>query len=326
MGIKKLHLLFGLSIFAILLFFIFINIKPISPKIEINEEETEISRGIIIIDPSDLSIEIVEVTQLLEDDIVFEKYLSSMRNQKASNLRLKMYLETQDKQSTSLSLLSTDTGNFSDFSPLLEFVNLEELRIRNHLLTDISGIKILSELEYLNYLLLDAEKVSNIGALSALVNLKTLVIEVADICTDASVLLSLENLEKLYFLQASSESIKYIAQLSRLKELGIRFSPLSNEFDITSLQNLTNLQKLYIWSPVNPPSIYPELDISMLSHLKNLEHIELEGFTIKDIEPLLNLPNLSMVNVMFSKIDESNVMLLKNRTNALIFTEEDNDH
>jgi hypothetical protein len=237
--------------------------------------------------------------------------LSPIQKTRTADEKLIKFLESKDKKTTYLSL---PLGNFTNYTPLLAFKDLEFLRIDNYELTDISGITVLSRHEKLTELFLWAENVTDISPLSALVNFRTLNVDVKNTCTDASELLPLVRLEELYFSPTSSKTIYNISQLTRLKRLGLH---LRNEnIDISPVQNLINLECLEMAGPMYEMT---EFDISWMGRLLNLQELKLSRFKIVDVGPLLKLPHLATVNVMFSEINDENIKLLRT-TNAMIYT------
>jgi hypothetical protein len=251
-------------------------------------------------------------------DIDFKAYSKDPKEAvKEANETLVYILEKANK-STSYLRISTRSGNFTDFSPFLAFKNLETLKIDNYM-TDISGITVLSQHEKLSELILWSKKVTDISPLSALVNLRSLYINVDSTCTNASELLPLVNLESLGFRPASSETIKNISRLTWLKSL---YLSLDYEgLDISPVQNLKNLEDLTIRGPIHK---YIEFDISWISQLVNLQELEFKYLNITDISPLLKLPNLKKIDVQYSVISDENIALLK-KTGATVWTYADAD-
>jgi Leucine-rich repeat (LRR) protein len=242
------------------------------------------------------------------------------KDPKEANKMLVDYLEKQDKTASDISLISINSGNFTDYTPLLDFKNLKTLYIDNKLLTDINGIIVLSQLEKLTSLTLWAEKVTDISPLSVMKNLRSLSVDVENTCTDASELLPLVNLETLVFKPASSEAIRNISKLTWLKGLHIL---IENEtIDISPVKNLRNLEYLEIFEAIHEKT---EFDISWISQLVKLREIELSGFKITDVSPFLKLPKIEVINVMFSEISDENIALLK-KTGATVYTHADADH
>jgi hypothetical protein len=75
---------------------------------------------------------------------------------------------------------------------------------------------------------------------------------------------------------------------------------------------------------VGPEYKKTKFDISWIERMVNLKELKLEDFKILDVGPLLKLPHLSIVDVMFSEISDENIKLLRT-TNALIITADYND-
>jgi hypothetical protein len=253
-------------------------------------------------------------------DIDFNAYSKDPKEAiKEANEMLAYYLEKQDKTTSDISLISRNSENFTDYTPLLDFKYLKTLYIDNKLLTDINGITVLSQHEKLTELILWAKNVTDISPLSTLENLRLLSVDVANTHTDASELLSLTNLEKLIFTPTSSETILNISKLTWLKDLSLY---LSNEnIDISPVQNLKNLKCLKIVGPLRKENEY---NISWINQLINLQELRLEGFIITDVNPLLKLPKLEVINVMWSEISDENIVLLK-KTGAKVWTYADAD-
>jgi hypothetical protein len=249
----------------------------------------------------------------LKDDADVQQ-LSLIQETLTDDEKLIKFLEDKDKAKTELSLISFDVGNFTDYTPLLAFKNLEFLEIFNYSLTNISGITVLSRHEKLSHLILWAENVTDISPLSALVNLRILSVDIPNIFTDASELLPLVRLEELYFSPTSSKTIYNISQLTWLKTLYINLH--NKDIDISPVQNLINLECLEMSGPMYEMT---EFDISWMGRLVNLQELKLSGFKIVNVGPLLKLPHLATVNVMFSEISDENIKLLRT-TNAMIYT------
>jgi Leucine-rich repeat (LRR) protein len=87
------------------------------------------------------------------------------------------------------------------------------------------------------------------------------------------------------------------------------------------MQNLKNLERLSLEGPDYKKT---EFDISWMERLVNLQELELSGFKIVNVGPLLKLQHLAKINVMFSEISDENIKLLRT-TNALIITADYND-
>jgi len=249
----------------------------------------------------------------------YDNFWDIAEDPQTANKILIYYLEKQDKTTSDLSLISIDTGNFTDYTPLLAFKNLTILNIYNRLIADISGITVLSQHKKLSELLLSAEKVTDISPLSALVNLRLLSVDVSKTCTVTSELLPLVHLEILAFSKASFETIRSISKLTWLKKLYLSID--NEDIDISPIQNLKNLEHLKITGPLYKNT---EFDISWISQLLKLQEIEFSGLKITDVSPLLKLPNIKRIDVMWSAISDENIALLK-KTGAVVVTYADAD-
>jgi hypothetical protein len=235
----------------------------------------------------------------------------------SENEKLIKYLEKLDKTKTYLSL---PLGNYTDYTSLLDFKDLEFLKIDNYELTDISGITVLSRHEKLSCLYLWAKNVTDISPLSVFVNLRTLNVDIKNTCTNASEVLPLVSLEELMFSPTSSKTIYNISQLTGLNSL---YLFLENEnIDLSPVQNLTNLEYLEMRGPEDKMI---EFDISWVGRLANLKEFSLSRFKILNVDPLLKLPNLSKVNVMWSEISDKNAGLLR-KAGVTVYTPDDRDH
>jgi hypothetical protein len=214
---------------------------------------------------------------------------------------LVQYLATQNKLSTWLSL---PLGDYTDFTPLLKFRDLEYLKIDNPLLTDIDNISVLSELKKLKSLIIWSEKITNIRALSDFTDISELNLSLG-YYANASEFLSMSNLEKLSFRPVSSEAIGNIAKLTNLKYLHLAIE--DRETDFSPLHHLTNLTELSIQAEGDDC----EIDLLGFEKLYNLEIVRLNNFIIINIQPLIHLPHLRLVDMRFSEISEENIKLLK---------------
>ena len=247
-----------------------------------------------------------------------ELYRLTLREPRSANKWLRYCLEKKDKSATYLSGLY-DAGNFIDFTPLLDFANLETLNIVNRYLTSIDGITVLSQMEKLTDLTIWAEQVTDTSPLSALVNLKYLSVDTKT-RTDASELLPLVNLEALVCSPESTKAIQNISNLTGLKYLYLEFEP--EGMNLSSLQNLVHLQELLLRGDIFTD---PEFDTTALGQLNSLEKLTMSGFTLTNVQPLLSFPKLSWLNIMFCEINEENLALLEAGIEQ-VYSAKDKDH
>jgi hypothetical protein len=101
------------------------------------------------------------------------------------------------------------------------------------------------------------------------------------------------NLEFLHFnFYEDIEGFDSIFDLINLKKLWIR-GPYTHLMDLTHIGKLQNLEELFI-------NGITQEGLNNLANLKKLKYLEIFGMDIKDISPLLNLPNLERVNLSSS--------------------------
>jgi hypothetical protein len=269
-----------------------------------------------------LFVELIESGRYTVDEILEIEYYAGEGNIEYSNRLFKIFVETLNREITSLTILGPP--DFNDFSPLLELKSLRNMEIESDTLTDsnLKGISVLAELENLTSLKIQANKITDLSPLSALVNLKELTL-VSENIADLSALLPLVNLEKLYFYNAYSQSITDISRLGGLETLVLRFNSAQIKVDIAPLQNLVNLKVLAIHNYktyFDFQKQYEELDITPLGYLFKLEDLYIGSFTVNDLSVLLYLPNLVKIDLQDAKIDEYNDTLLRNSSGAEITT------
>ena len=133
--------------------------------------------------------------------------------------------------------------------------DITELDLRNNKLTDISGIKIFKNLEYLY---LHFNKIKNISVLKYLVNLKELNIGDNEI-KDISVLKNLINLKWLYINNNKIKDISSVQNLNKLKYLDLRYLELESD-QIEYIKNLNNLKDLWCYKGFKDMSIINQLN------------------------------------------------------------------
>jgi hypothetical protein len=115
----------------------------------------------------------------------------------SENAKPAQYIDGIDRLSTELNLPS---GDYTDFTPLLEFKNLEVLKIDNPWLSNIDGISVLVGLPKLRSLIIWSEKITTIRPISTLTNLHVFSFSVG-YYPDASELLYSIDLKNYHFRQ-----------------------------------------------------------------------------------------------------------------------------
>jgi ankyrin repeat protein len=156
-------------------------------------------------------------------------------------------------------------GSLNNIESLAYLHNIEYLDIWN---TKIAGISPVTNLKSLKYLSLNGcEEISNISSIS-----------------------NLENLEELSISSCNNiESILPVFELLNLKKLTLYFK---NQPDLTQIKKLKKLE--YFESPV----IINENMLNDFLNLKQLKKINILYAAVKDINPLLNLPNFETMECM----------------------------
>lgn len=188
----------------------------------------------------------------------------------------------------------TARGEISCLDDLNLLSGAEHIEI---LYQDNLHLNALINLTNLRSLILERNRISDIGALANLDNLKILQLRGNQI-SDIS---ALSRLKKLTDLVLSSNQISNISALSELTNIE-RLDLGGNQIrDIGALSSLTNLCSLYLWD--NQIS-----DIKALANLDKLKHLDLSFNRIKDISTLSNLNNLEELDLSYNKISDVSVL------------------
>jgi len=171
---------------------------------------------------------------------------------------------------------------------LSKFQRLEKLVLPSNQISDISGIK---ELKGLTYLDLTSNQIRDISSLKELKGLTKLTLynnQISDIS-------SLKGLKGLTYLDLYNNRISDISSLKELKRL-TKLTLYNNQIsDISSLKELKGLTSLILYN--NQIS-----DISSLKELKRLTTLYLNSNQISDISSLKELKNLKYLSLQFNKI------------------------
>ena len=169
------------------------------------------------------------------------------------------------------------------------FLNLEALSATNQDFSAAGALDSLSLLVNLKYLNIEATGISDINALSPLVNLETLDISNNDGLTSLSPLQFLTKLTYLRYFNGKAENISHLASLVNLETLDIesQFND-GNIQDISALSGLTQLKNLQLRG-------HKISDISALQNLTQLEDVRFYRNQIEDISPLANSTNMRIL-------------------------------
>lgn len=118
--------------------------------------------------------------------------------------------------------------------------------------------------------------------------------------------ITVEDMESLEYLSASSRGISNLEGLQYAVNLFSLYVPNNNISDISVLSDLPNLRYLYLSN--NPIS-----NVSIIADMKNLEGLDLNSVRISDIGFLSNLTNLRSLYLYNNNI--SDISVLSNLTN-----------
>ncbi len=180
-------------------------------------------------------------------------------------------------------LYKTGTSDINEANRILSSIN--ELRLYNNQISDITPLQSLTNLTVLN---IYSNQISNLSPLQCLTNLTVLYLEDNQI-SNLAPLQSLTNLIHLNLYKNQISDITPLQSLTNLITLTLGKNQIS---DITPLQSLTNLTALYLHK--NQIS-----DITPLQYLTNLTILHLYKNQISHITPLQYLTNLNNLSLDF---------------------------
>ena len=195
----------------------------------------------------------------------------------------------------------------------IEFaVNLKELHLGRNFITDISPLKNLTKLEYLDLGL--NRTISDISPLRDLISLTHLSLRFNQV-SDLSPLKNLTNLIDLDLFENQISDVSLLMHLAdSLMFLELGYNDLTT--DISSLSNLTKLTFLSLrYNQIS--------DLSPLEGLTNLIGLDIQHNQLSDLSPLRDLRKLQILDVDSNQI--SDVTPLKDLTELLLLDISDNE-
>ena len=148
--------------------------------------------------------------------------------------------------------------------------------------------------------------ITDISELKYATNLSSLSINLD--CTDISAIEDLTNLTSLSITNNGKNKINDIKALSNLTNLKYLSLIETNISNIEALKNLTKLTNLSITSNLSEKNDNGVKDISILSNLKELEHLSIRGNSVVDITPIKDLENLKSIDFYNNKIENISSM------------------
>ncbi|MDE0423364.1 MAG: leucine-rich repeat domain-containing protein [Candidatus Poribacteria bacterium] len=186
------------------------------------------------------------------------------------------------EEMATLRTLSARDYDIRDFAGLEAATNLEQLKLRSELITDLSDLaRSIGRLKTLKEIWISGKMISDFSPLAELAHLEGISIwELA--IDDISPLSALTNLRWLDMGHNSGvvSDLSPLANLTNLKRL-VLYS-MGDLSDLSPLVNLTNLRDLSLQH--NRIS-----DVSPLTSLSHLEHLSLEGNNVSDFSPIADL-------------------------------------
>jgi internalin A len=214
---------------------------------------------------------------------------------------------------TQLVWLYSGNNQISDIGPLQNLTQLKQLWLNRNQISDVSPLQNLNQLIDLSLgdnCIADFSPIDHVANVYGKDNQGNCTLEVAefeDANLEAAVRealnkpdgdLTLDDLETITTLDASSKNITNlngIENLTELTDLNLGYNQIS---DISILQNLTQLTSLNLDSnQIN--------DISILQNLLQLTSLSLARSQNSDITPIQNLlPQLTSLNLSYNRIDD----------------------
>lgn len=185
-------------------------------------------------------------------------------------------LKSMTNVAADITSLNENSAGLTNLNSFVKYKNLEEIRLYNNHINDISAIK---ELKKLKTVYLRQNDISDISALASLKDIEYLHLENNNI-TDISALASLTKLRVLYIGKNNISDLSPLENLVNLEELDLSFNQIE---DISALSKLTKLRRLKL----NNNQID---NVSALKDLKELRDLYLrDNKDIKDLTALLGL-------------------------------------
>jgi internalin A len=163
----------------------------------------------------------------------------------------------------------------SDLKPLANLKYLQSLFLDRNIIDDLSFLKDLTNLKFLS---LSGNSISDVSYLARLINLEILQLDENKI----SSISNLNKLKKIKKLNISNNNISDFSVTKCFKEIKILSANNNIIVDVFCLSNLLNLESLYLSN--NQIS-----DISSLKKLKHLQEFIFTNNLIFDISPIINL-------------------------------------
>jgi internalin A len=187
-------------------------------------------------------------------------------------------------------LISVSQKKLSDLSPLKD---LQELKYLDVISTQVSNLSPLKNLYQLKELYASDTQVSDLSFLKDLKQLRQLWIG-NSLVRDLSPLKNLQQLQKLYVNETQVSDLSPLKNLQQLQRLNIRNTQVS---DLSPLKDLQQLQELNIKDT-------QVSDLSPLKDLQQLQELSISGIQVSDLSPLKDLQQLQELDVSFTLVSD----------------------
>ena len=177
--------------------------------------------------------------------------------------------------------------------------NLHTLDLGNSDLGDLSSLKELKKLK--NLTLKDNKQLSDISFLRGITQLKKLCLEGCTGIVDFSPLESLSELETLDLKDCKLSNVEFLYKLNQIFSLR-----LPHSYDLKPIAYLKNLNLLEInYFPQGPCPSQIMVDLTPLSELQDLGVLKISDLPSEDISPLSRLTNLYHLELIGCKFIKS---------------------
>ena len=216
-------------------------------------------------------------------------------NIEEANLRIRECIE---ERTTELDLSELGLRDLDELPELKDCTHLKVLFLRDNKITDLVALTWLVNLQSLD---LEANQIHDISPLSRLANLQTLFLDNNQV-SDLTPLSELVALESLYLSMNRINDLSPLSKLIDLESLGANSNQL---IELSPLEALVQLQFLELVN--NQIS-----NLSPLRGLCNLQYLNLNTNEIDDVSPISDLYNLQQLFMMNNMIFDLRPLSLLN--------------
>lgn len=224
-------------------------------------------------------------------------------------------------QCTHLSNMFVGFAPLKDLKVFSEMTQLKRLDMRFALdVSDLSPLKSLKKLEYLN---IWSTSVSNLSPLIGLEKLEVINARMTKV-TDLSPLINMKSLKSIDLLKTPVINVSAMANAAGLEEIllcstGVKditaLYPVAQRFtwldlcntpfrDFGALKQFSNIRTLKLWG-------MPLGTLEMISSLSKLEQLDLSGASFESLKPLHRLKKLKKIWLLNTKVDQKEIEELR---------------